>query len=157
VTIPEKLLTKPAPANTNSLALEVVGVAPRFPAVLAEANETEKGLTPEPSAALDWTKAIPPLPLPAIVMLNAIVAVCELASFTCMLKLLVPATVGVPEMTPVVRSEAHTCRQTSGRNRPYIGGCAARRRKPGAVGDIQRTIWQRTRCDRKQACNDCGL
>ena len=34
-------------------------------------------------------------------MLNAIVAVCELASFTCTVKLLVPAPIGVPEMTPV--------------------------------------------------------
>src|SRR6266849_5242030 len=74
----------------------------RFPAVLFDPKGTESDVTPVPSAAFDWTKAIPPPTPLMIVMLNAFVAVCELASLTCTLKLLVPATVGVPEMTPVL-------------------------------------------------------
>ena len=35
-------------------------------------------------------------------MLSACVAVCDVASVTLTVKLLVPASVGVPEITPVV-------------------------------------------------------
>ena len=38
----------------------------------------------------------------AIVMLRACVAICELASVTCTVKVLVPVPVGVPEITPVL-------------------------------------------------------
>src|SRR5689334_21962787 len=69
----------------------------RFPAVLANGNAADNDFTVEPSAALDCTSAMPE----AIVMLNARVAVCELASITCTVKLLVPVVIGVPEITPV--------------------------------------------------------
>jgi hypothetical protein len=38
------------------------------------------------------------------VMLSAFVAVAELASVTCTVKLLVPVPVGVPEITPVLEA-----------------------------------------------------
>ena len=44
----------------------------------------------------------PPPPPDAIVMLNPCVVRWALASVTCTVKLLVPTTVGVPEITPVL-------------------------------------------------------
>ena len=74
----------------------------RFPAVLLPGNAWDTEETLVPCTAADCTSAIPP-PLPdAIVMLKACVAVWDLASLTCTVKLLVPTTVGVPEITPVL-------------------------------------------------------
>ena len=42
-----------------------------------------------------------------IVMLSALLAVCELLSVTCTVKLLVPDELGVPEMTPLPELSAN--------------------------------------------------
>ena len=71
--------------------------------MLLAGNACESEVTLVPCAAADCTSPIaPPPPAGAIVMLNPCVALWELASVTCTVKLLVPKTVGVPEITPVL-------------------------------------------------------
>ena len=56
-----------------------------------------------PCTAADCTSPIPPPPPPgAMVMLKDWVVLWESASVTCTVKLLVPKTVGAPEITPVL-------------------------------------------------------
>src|SRR5690349_9630576 len=79
----------------------------RLPLVLADGKATATEGTPDPSTAADCTIAIPPPPpLGLMVMLSALLAVCDLLSVTCTVKLLVPDELGVPEMTPVVEFSA---------------------------------------------------
>src|SRR6185312_1889019 len=77
----------------------------KFPAVLLLLNAVEIDATLEPpdEFPLLCTKVIVPPPPPPllITMLSALVAVWELLSLTCAVKLLVPVAVGVPEMTPL--------------------------------------------------------
>src|SRR5690349_6080331 len=75
----------------------------RLPLVLADGKDTASEGTPDPSIAVDCTIAIPPVPPPfeLIVMLSALLAVCELLSVTCTVKLLVPDALGVPEISPL--------------------------------------------------------
>ena len=77
----------------------------RLPAVLADGKATLSDATPVPWAALDWTCVIAPPPPPEgpglTVMLNDWVEVCPRLSLSCSVKLLVPAVVGVPEMSPI--------------------------------------------------------
>src|ERR1700693_845519 len=76
----------------------------RFPGELIAGKATDTDATPEPCIAFSCTSAMPPPPPPfvMIVRLSALVAVCEVESVTCAVKLLVPDPVGVPEIVPVL-------------------------------------------------------
>src|ERR1700682_3509603 len=80
----------------------------RLPAVLDAGKATETDPTPTPWSEFACTSAIPPpgIELLLIVRLRARVAVIALASVTRTVKLLVPTTVGVPEITPVLEASA---------------------------------------------------
>src|SRR5579871_613942 len=73
----------------------------RLPAVVLAGNATASEPTADPCVAFSCTSPIPP-PAAAMVMLSALVAVDALASCACTVKLVVPAPVGVPEITPVL-------------------------------------------------------
>src|SRR4029077_13618409 len=80
----------------------------RLPAVLDIGKEADTDATLDPETAFACTSEIPlpPLEMLLIVMLRGFAAVRELASLTCTVKLLVPATVEVPEITPVPEASA---------------------------------------------------
>ena len=73
----------------------------RFPAALLPGNAAASEATEVPCTAFDCDSAIPPAP-EFTMMLSACVAVCALLSVAFTVKLLVPAAVGVPEITPVL-------------------------------------------------------
>src|ERR1700737_3059138 len=76
----------------------------RLPAALDERKgiEGHPTLTPRPELACARPVPLPATPPALSVMLKALVAVIELTSVTCTVKLLVATTVGVPEIVPVV-------------------------------------------------------
>jgi hypothetical protein len=75
----------------------------KLPAALDMGNAVDTDPAFVPSTALACTSPIPlpPLVMLLIVMLSGFVFESELASVTCTVKLLVPATVEVPEIAPV--------------------------------------------------------
>src|SRR5690242_16021441 len=73
----------------------------KSPLELAAGNATDMDPNPDPWREFACTNPMPPPPDALIVILSALVPVRELASVTCTVKLLVPAAVGVPEITPV--------------------------------------------------------